>query len=421
MIRRWKSAVTRARISPSASANAGRAGREVDVSVADYAWQCHGHAFGVDVWGAGGESARLGRVGAVEEQPPGQQRHDRIDRGLGWASRPEVAQHRNAHRAGVEAVGVRADHGDLGKVAARPGPPEPVDEKVVADVIPAVGVDVVGLDRPDHRRHVLSAVAVGVHRVVEYRQPCSDGCVVATERGRAAAPVLPRVDLRGAAGDGNRGFGAIDRRVTIRGAGVVVGPTEVGLDAPIAGLGQCHRVERRNIEVRLIELDSGRGRRRFPTGADQMHLDGGDRTGHREFEAVGDADPDRVGDRPSTEGRRGGTILGSEFLPGPPARRAMHPYLCGRLRPCGQPGCPDQREWGRPLAADLKPRGGCGAARRCENLDIDGLGDHRQVRRSARRLKAANGDGQSQALLVGQRPCRRSQHCQDGEDGGRGP
>ena len=71
---------------------------------------------------------------------------------------PVGADQRDADRAGVEAQRVRADH-----VAIDPAEPSledlavSVDEKVVADVVPAVSLHVVELDPLDDRRSVRTA------------------------------------------------------------------------------------------------------------------------------------------------------------------------------------------------------------------------------------------------------------------------
>ncbi len=60
--------------------------------------------------------------------------------------------------------------GDAARAGLEDAPVE-VDDEVVADVVPAVRVDVEGVDRPQHRRHLAGAVAVGVLGVVHERHP----------------------------------------------------------------------------------------------------------------------------------------------------------------------------------------------------------------------------------------------------------
>src|SRR5438046_623775 len=80
----------------------------------------------------------------------------------------DVADQRGAEGVGVEATGVRTDDRLVdAAVAAFPDAAEAVDEEVVADVAPAVAVDVVGVDRPDDARHLRLRVAVGVVGVVD--------------------------------------------------------------------------------------------------------------------------------------------------------------------------------------------------------------------------------------------------------------
>ena len=79
-------------------------------------------------------------------------------RRCGGTVRPE---HGNADRAGVEAFRVRSDHGLVdAAVATLEHLPVLVDEKVVADVVPAVALHVVDLDAAHDRGGLRSGVRV---------------------------------------------------------------------------------------------------------------------------------------------------------------------------------------------------------------------------------------------------------------------
>src|SRR5665647_145065 len=81
------------------------------------------------------------------------------DEGRGHRARDgghvEVADRRSAEGVGVVVQRVCADDGTVdAAVATLPGPAEPVDQEVVADVVPAASVDVVRVDGPDDLRHL---------------------------------------------------------------------------------------------------------------------------------------------------------------------------------------------------------------------------------------------------------------------------
>ena len=91
-------------------------------------------------------------------QPPGEQPRERTLRGGRDRARRVVADHGDADRARVEPLRVGADHVPVD--SARPAledVAEPVDEEVVADVVPAVSAHVVELDRAHDRGRVLGA------------------------------------------------------------------------------------------------------------------------------------------------------------------------------------------------------------------------------------------------------------------------
>ena len=111
-----------------------------------------------------------------------------------------LTEDRNANRAGVEALGVSADDVPVDTpVAAFEDGPEAIDEKVVADVVPAVPLHVVELDRPHDRRRLRRRVPVGAGRVVNHREPdhrCERRCAAPDRLVRV--PAAPRNDRRGA-------------------------------------------------------------------------------------------------------------------------------------------------------------------------------------------------------------------------------
>ena len=103
--------------------------------------------------------------------------------------RAVLAEHGDADRAGVEPLRVRADDVPLdAAVPALVDGAETVDEEVVADVVPAVALHVVELDRLDDRRRLGGRVAVRAGRVVDDSDTQSRG-----ERRPGAPDLLVRV------------------------------------------------------------------------------------------------------------------------------------------------------------------------------------------------------------------------------------
>ena len=119
-------------------------------------------------------------------------------RGLRQRRQRAVADHGDAHAAGVEALGVRADDRSVdASAAALVDAAVGVDQEVVANVVPAVRAHVVGVDRADDRGHVAGRVAV--RRVGVMHEDHAHRVGVA--RGRPAhrlvrAPPGPRDDGR---------------------------------------------------------------------------------------------------------------------------------------------------------------------------------------------------------------------------------
>src|SRR6185295_18857861 len=107
-------------------------------------------------------------VDAVTVGLPGHQLHQRVAGGGGRFAVAEIAQHGHARRTGVVVEDVGADDTVLvevfpggfltGLIVAGPAALVDVslgvDQEVVADVVPAVALHVVGVDRPDRGRRV---------------------------------------------------------------------------------------------------------------------------------------------------------------------------------------------------------------------------------------------------------------------------
>ena len=123
---------------------------------------------------------------------------DRVDRLLRRCGLVVRAHHGDAEGAGVEADGVRADHGLAD--TARTAFPETavlVREDVVSDVVPAAALRVEAVDAAEDRGNVACAVSVGTGRVVDDR--CLDGARVvggAVAHALLGAPRLAGADRR---------------------------------------------------------------------------------------------------------------------------------------------------------------------------------------------------------------------------------
>ena len=154
------------------------------------------------------DPCRVGRD-VVEGELPGEQPRVGSEHRLWRRGDVEVPDRR--HREGhlVVAQGVCPDDRTAdAAVATFPDAAEPVDEEVVADVAPAAGLRVVGVDAAQQRRHLGRGVAVGVHRVVDEprldRAVARPGLVPQAFVGAplgAGVDVGLRCDLHGAEGD----------------------------------------------------------------------------------------------------------------------------------------------------------------------------------------------------------------------------
>ncbi len=107
-----------------------------------------------------------------EVEPPGDDSRDRIEGRCGRLRLPVRAKQGDPDRAGVEAQGVRADDVPVDTPEASfVDRPEAVDEEVVADVVPAVSLDMKELDSPDDRGRFRTGVVVAPSRVVHDHEP----------------------------------------------------------------------------------------------------------------------------------------------------------------------------------------------------------------------------------------------------------
>ena len=108
---------------------------------------------------------------AVQRELPAEQLGDRRHRGFGDRHVAEGAEHRDAGGLRVVALRVGADDGLLDPArAAFEDLPVLVDEEVVADVVPPVGVAVVLGDGEHHRGRLVGCVVVGGDGVVHEGQ-----------------------------------------------------------------------------------------------------------------------------------------------------------------------------------------------------------------------------------------------------------
>ena len=131
-------------------------------------------------------------------EAPRDQRDERLARRVRQCRAVPIADVGDADAAGVESERLGADHVARDPaVAALPDVAVAIDEVVVANVVPAVRLHVVGVDRADDRRDVRLAVVVRGRRVVH--EDHAHGWRV--QRWRAAealvrAPVGARQDRR---------------------------------------------------------------------------------------------------------------------------------------------------------------------------------------------------------------------------------
>ena len=107
-----------------------------------------------------------------------------------------TAEHGHADRTVVVTGGVRTDDGSVDATGtALEHAAEPIDEEVVADVVPSQGVRVVAVDPAEDRRDLLSCVVVARRSVVDDGEPGSPGEVRApVAPGLVGAPLGPHDD-----------------------------------------------------------------------------------------------------------------------------------------------------------------------------------------------------------------------------------
>ena len=149
-----------------------RAVREAGVAVAGDGAEEDGQPRREARVAAGDERLGRRRVDMREIEPPGEQLRERRAGVRRHRQRAVLAEHRHADGAGVESLRVRADDVLVdAAVTALVDGAEAIDEEVVADVVPAVALHVVELDRPHERRCLRGRVPVRAGRVVDEREP----------------------------------------------------------------------------------------------------------------------------------------------------------------------------------------------------------------------------------------------------------
>ena len=146
------------------------AAREADVAVPRDRPQEDRDSGGIARVPARGHRERLERVDVGDVQPPRQQADESAARCRAQRDRVVVPEQRDSDRAGVEALCVRADDVPLDPAEATfEDLAVAVDEKVVADVVPAVSAHVVDLDRADDGRGLLPRIGVRTCGVMDDR------------------------------------------------------------------------------------------------------------------------------------------------------------------------------------------------------------------------------------------------------------
>ncbi len=270
------------------------AGGAVAVAVARDALERHRRAGRVAVLGAAGglDDDLAGDGHAVQPELPGQEPGDRLER-LGRGRHVTVrADDRHAGRAGVVALRLRADDRLVdASGAALEDLAVAVDEEVVAQVVPAVGVAVVLRDAEDDPRRVLRRVVVRRDGVVDEAD-----LHLAVARFRAGLDAVP-APLRAGDDRGRPGLGRATRPGGRRGACRARG-------AGAAALGER-------------------------THGDEVHLQRAPRTaGGAQLELVGATGPDRIGGVGAGAGVRPVRRAVAEGDPGAPGGAALaHPDL----------------------------------------------------------------------------------------------
>ena len=150
-----------------------------------------------------GEEAR--RVDVRQVEAPGQETGDRLLCGLRRLGVSVGAEQRDTHRARVESSRVGSDY-----VAVGPAEPalvhsaESVDEKVVADVVPAVPLDVEQLDALDDRCCLGPRVVVTSGGVMHDRKPNLGGVCRRSAANRLIRSPREPWNHRGRVGSGRK-------------------------------------------------------------------------------------------------------------------------------------------------------------------------------------------------------------------------
>ena len=213
-------------------------------------------------------------------------------------TRGERAEARDAGRVVVEALRLGADHGRLDPArAALEDVAVAVDEEVVTDVVPAVGLDVVAGDAEHDPRRLLGPVLDRAGGVMDERGLHGAVARAAARRDLVGAPARPRDHERGGLRGAGRGLArhSVERAHEPRGELPGLAPeAELELVGG-AGEGGIGAVER---DVRVGEGGPARPAAAFHAGAD-LRVDVGAAVPAQadEVEAVGR--PQRLGELPA--------------------------------------------------------------------------------------------------------------------------
>lgn len=264
--------------------------------------------------GARGEHGAARRVALVlAELPRGDPGHRGGHRA--WGGRVRVgAEDGDAGRLPVEAVGVRAEdrpvHPALTALEDRPAL---VDQEVVADVLPAVAVDVVRVHAAHHRRGVGAGVVVRPRGVVDEDRLDRVQVLRGLRADRlVGAPARTRGDRRLGHGGGRRGRQGFGRGRT-RGRRGARARRGCGRLRGGSGRGRRRGVGRRRLDGRLRAVARrgrlGRGRVRRIGGGCGRFVGRGDVGGESGRVRVHGAAPARVhGVQPQPRGQLRGDL-----------------------------------------------------------------------------------------------------------------
>ena len=325
-------------------------GRGARVAVADHALERHLRARRV----AAGRAARAGQGDLAQErlsvylELPADVARERVERLGGRLGARMVGDARDAGRDRVEALRVGAEHGLVEPAgAALVEHAVLVDQRVVADVVPAVRVAMEAADREDDRRPLLRGVVVERDGVVDVDR--ADAAVA----GRGARRALARAPL--AARD-------------------EVGFRVLGRPGP-------------RTRARLGELAGH---------VDEMQPQSRHSPAEAVLDRIGAAHPERVGRPPRALAGPGvGSVVGVRLqgLPAAPAAtRPADPHRYGRSRAptpaqADQIEAPRGRQRPRNDSATRRAGRGCGRKLEVEGGPGPAAGDRRQGEEGAQKRR----------------------------------